>query len=467
MKAKLQNSRQENKSQNSILSTSEQPQSSLLPSCGKPVTFTFSQDKISSDGGLLLLREVEDQLGLIKDLASVITDDRDQRYVDHTYEEILSQRIFQIASGYEDANDCNSMRNDPIFKMCSGRLPEQGNPLASQPTMSRFENSISRSELYRIAKTFVDHFISSYSQEPAIIIIDCDDTNNNVHGGQQLALFNHYYGEYCYMPLHIYEGLSGKLITTLLKPGRRTKGVNVFAILQRIIQYLRRHWKHTIIAVRGDSHFTSPQLMDWCKEQEKVCFLTGLSSNNKLKELVEGHIQTAKELYQRKKSKVKLYHSFEYQAQSWKHSQRVIAKIEYTDKGLNLRFVVTDLREFRTQQLYEKGYCGRGRMELNIKDHKTYLKSDKSSCHKFEANQLRLFLHSAAYVLMHSLKSKVLKGTNLACATLKTIQLKLFKVAVKVKEMKTRIKLEFPESIVEKHTMMKAFDVFRDLRCSF
>lgn len=460
----MQNLPEESKLKNPVPSACEPAQQSLFPVHRKPVTLTFSEDKISSDGGLLLLREVENQLGLIKNLTAVLTDERDQRYVDHSYEEILRQRIFQIASGYEDANDCNSLRDDPVLKMCAGRLPENGASLASQPTMTRFENSVSRSDLYRIAKVFADHFLNSYSQEPPVIIIDCDDTNNNTHGDQQLALFNQYYKEYCFMPLHIYEGLSGKLITTLLKPGRRAKGVNIFSILRRLIQYIRSHWKKTLIVVRGDSHFASKDLMDWANQQDQVSFLTGMGTNSKLKEQVKSHIQTARELYQQKKQKIKLYHSFTYQAETWAHPQRVIAKIEYTAMGLNLRFVVTDLREFRAQSLYEKGYCGRGRMELNIKDHKTYLKSDRSSCNKFEANQFRLFLHSAAYVLIHTLKSEVLKGTDLAMATMNTIQLKLFKVAVKVKEMKTRIKLEFPAATAQKDKLITAFGIFEHIR---
>lgn len=465
MKTKLQNIPGSDNGKIGFSNSLETCQMSLLPVGKKPVTATFTEEKISSDGGLLMLREVENQVGLIADIVSVIEDQRDSRYVDHSLLEIVSQRVFQIAAGYEDTNDCNSLRDDPVFKMCARRLPEQGAALASQPTMSRFENSVTRSELYRIAEVFVEHFIGSYSTEPPVIVIDCDDTNNNAHGGQQMTLFNNYYREYCYMPLHIYEGLSGKLITTILKPGRMSKAADVFAILRRVISLIREQWKNTVMIVRGDSHFTSHPLMDWSEDQPGVHFVTGLISNKVLKRNVEGHLKTARALFERKAKMVKLYHSFSYQAKSWKHPQRVIAKVEYGQQGANIRYVVSDLQDYRARDLYEKGYCGRGRMELNIKDHKTYLKSDRSSCHRFEANQLRLFLHSAAYVLIHSLKTQILKGTSMARSTIETIRLKLFKVALKVKEYKTRIKLEFPSSVTEKDNLITVFEILRVLRC--
>ena len=171
--------------------------------------------------------------------------------------------FFKLLRGYEDGNDCNDLRSDAIFKLCAGKLPESQGDLASQPTMCRLENSMSGSQLYAMARVFVDLFIASYPEQPEMIILDCDDTNNDTYGEQQLSLFNQYYQQYCYMPLHIYEGLSGKLITTLLKPGRRSKNVDVFSLLRRIVVYLREHWPDTIIILRGDSHFCSHPFMDW------------------------------------------------------------------------------------------------------------------------------------------------------------------------------------------------------------
>jgi len=437
----------------------------LFPCKGKKVEISFHDEHISSDGGLLLLREVEREIGLLHKIASVLQDDRDQRYVDHSLESMLRQRVFQIAGGYEDANDCNTLKSDPVFKMSVGRLPESGLDLASQPTMTRFENSVGNSELYRIGEIFAQHFINSYAEEPPVIILDCDDTNNNTYGQQQFTLFNQYYGEYCYQPLHIYEGFSGKLITCLLRPGRRSKSVEVFSVLRRLIGFIRSHWKNTRIIVRGDSHFASHELMDWAEGQDRLHFITGLSGNAKLKAMMADKLKSAKERFERTKKKVSLFHPFEYKAESWQAAQWVVAKIEYSDQGENLRFIVTDMRHYRAKSLYKIGYCGRGKMELFIKNHKRYLCSDRSSCNRFQANQLRLFLHSAAYVLLHTLQKEVLKGTEYAKSTMETMRLKLIKVAARVREIKTRIKVELPKSAPAIPVLAKSFQLFSALRC--
>lgn len=413
---------------------------------GKSISLSFTGSDVSSDGGLLLLRECEQQTGIVASISKCLKDDRHPSYVRHSLSELLTQRIFQIAVGYEDADDCDSLRGDDILKICSGRLPSAAN-LASQPTMSRFENAASNKELYRIAEEFLNHFIASYKDEPSVIILDADDTNSITHGNQQLSMFNDYYKDYCLMPLHIYEGHSGKLVTTILKPGSRSKSVNVFGILRRIIQRLRMVWKSTLIIIRGDGHFCSHQLMDWCVAQKNnVHFLTGLTGNAVLNRLAATTIKTCQSHYQQTQKPIKRYHSFEYKAGSWLNAQRVIVKVEVGAKGTNIRYVVTDIRNVRTQQLYENGYCARGAMELRIKEHKLYLKSDRMSCTKFKANQLRLFLHSAAYVLLHTLQTQMLHGTEYATATFKTIREKIIKVATYVREIKTKIQIELPAS---------------------
>jgi hypothetical protein len=431
----------------------------------KRVEVSFSGQDISSDGGLLFVKEVERQKGIIKAITSCIKDDRHQGYVNHSYQEIAAQRVYQIIAGYEDANDCNKLRNDSILKMSVGRSPLSANALASQPTMTRFENTPTIKELYDIAYAFAQNFVDSYQSEPAVIIIDCDDTNSDIHGGQQLGLYNDYYGEYCFMPLHIYEGLSGKLISTILKPGRRSKGANVFGILQRLITFLRKSWKNTIIAVRGDSHFCSKDLMDWSVGQKNIRFLTGLTTNKVLNSHVADIVKSSEKEYQRYNKPVKRYHSFSYKAQSWASEQRVIVKIEVTHMGTNIRYIVTDLWEYRTKALYEIGYCGRGRIELNIKDHKTYLSSDRMSCNSFFANQFRLFLHSAAYVLMHTMQQNVLKCNNLAAVTIKTFRERFIKIAALVRELKTKITVELPITCPEAQLLEKHLSVIGKLRC--
>jgi len=417
----------------------------LFPLKGKNIELSFSGDRISSDGGLLLLREIDKQINLLYSASNCIMDGRDQRYIDYSIKELLTQRVLQIAAGYEDCNDCNDLREDMILKMCAGRLPHSGNDLASQPTMTRLENSVTQSDLFRLGKSLVDIFISSYSEAPSVIILDCDDTNSDTYGQQELSLFNNYYNEHCYMPLHIYEGLSGKLITTILRPGRRNKQVVVGRLLQKLVRYIQQHWPETKIIVRGDSHFASQDFMDWTCEKPNVGFITGLTGNVKLHELARVTIESAQREFNQYHKPVKRYHSFMYKAESWGNYQRVIAKVEVSSIGTNIRYIVTSLNNYRTRDLYEKGYCARGAMELRIKDHKLYLKSDRSSCKKFTANQFRLFLHSMAYILIHTLQKELLKGTEYANATMKTIQLKVIKTAAWVKEMKTKIKIELPQ----------------------
>lgn len=412
----------------------------------KKVIVRFNTEQISNDGGLLLLKEVEHHLNLIKDMASCVNDTRHQGYVEHSIETMLSQRIMQIAAGYEDANDCNVLRNDGVLKICSG----QEKSLASQPTMSRFENQLGRKELYKMAKVFVDKFIASYTSQPKVIILDCDDTSAIIYGQQELGLFNLYYDDYCYMPLHIYEGLSGKLITTILKPGRRSKSINVFAILKRLIVYLRSHWPDTIIILRGDSHFCSQQFMDWSNHKNNVEFLTGLTGNAVLNQNAKVTIESAEREYKAYGKPVKRYHSFEYKAGTWENSQRVVVKVEANSMGTNVRYITSSIRCIRTKALYENAYCARGAAELRIKDHKTYLLSDRMSCSSFLANQFRLFMHSAAYVLIHTLQKEVLKGTEYCKATMKTIQLKLIKVAARVKILKTKVIIELPVEFYSK-----------------
>lgn len=446
---------------NTKILNSKQPTLFNLSGLGnKKVEVKFTMEKTSNDGGLLLLREVENQIGLIDGLSNCINDERHQSYVEHSIKSMLSQRVMQIAAGYEDANDCNVLNDDEILKLCAN----QEKALASQPTISRFENKVNTKELYNMAKVFVDRFMASYESEPGIVILDPDDTNSFTYGQQELTLFNNYYGDYCYMPLHIYEGFSGKLITTILKPGRRSKSVNVFSILKRIIIYLREQWPDTMIIVRGDSHFCSKELMDWVHGLKKVEFITGLTGNAVLNKHAKVTIESARREYNKYNKPVKRYHSFEYRANSWAFPERVVVKVEANNMGINVRFIVSSLKDVRSKALYEQGYCARGTAELRIKDHKTYLLSDRMSCNSFLANQFRLFLHSAAYVLIHSLQNEVLKGTEFCKATMKTIQLKIIKVATRVKVMKTKIRIELPAEFYSKWAFEKCFRVFEVLR---
>jgi Transposase DDE domain group 1 len=431
----------------------------------KKVELDFEGGDLTSDAGALFLREVEKQTGIIKAIAGSIKDKRDQRYVKQELETLIKQRVIQIGCGYEDANDCNALRHDPSMKMAAGREPISGDALASQPTMSRFENALSRKDLVRIGYAFANHFIASYREEPAIVVLDFDDTEDAVHGAQQLSLFNGYYGGYCYEPLHVYEGLSGRLITTILRPGKRTSSREVVAILSRLVPLLRAAWKETIIFFRGDSHFSAPETLKWL-DDNGILYAIGQAKNSVLVRLAQERLLEARQLYNTTHRKVRLFDSFEYQADSWDKPRQIIVKAEITEKGENLRFVVTNIQNDEPQQTYDIIYCARGNMENNIKDHKLFLKSDRTSCHSFEANQFRLFLHSVAYILMHALRENLLKGTEFSTATFATIRQRVLKIGALVRELKTKIKIHLPSSYPLKPLLKRIGDIFTILRLS-
>jgi len=417
----------------------------LAPVEGKATLIDFDGGRLSSDGGLVLLNDPDDQLGLTRDLAAVLHDPRDPRRVNFTLHDLLKQRVLQIAAGYEDANDANTLRHDPIFKLLRKRLPESGPPLASQPTISRFENRVSRTELSRIARVFVEQFLASYARPPKLIVLDFDDTEDPAHGEQEQVRYDGYYGGYCFLPLHVYEGLSGRLITTIFKAKRFT-GAQRLAVLTRLVKHLRQAWPDTVMIVRGDSHFAYPEVRQWIEAQAHLSYVTGLTSNAVLKQLAHEVVAQAKRAYERDGGKITRFHSTRYQAATWSRSRRVVIKVEVSEQGVNTRFVVTDMEQARTQVLYKQIYCARGQAENESKDHKRYLKSDRTSCHRFEANQFRLFLYSAAYVLLDTLRREVLKTTPWASATLETIQLRLLKIGARVQECTARIMISLPSS---------------------
>jgi hypothetical protein len=468
---------------------------------GRHLQADFDGGTLSSDGGVLFFREIEAQIGVIRRLAGALDDPRDARYTDHSYEEMLSQRIFQMACGYDDANDCTSLRHDPAFKAACGRLPLSDDPLASQPSMSRLENHPRRSELYRMAGALFDTFAASYERAPECLLLDLDDTADEVHGAQQQSLFNGYYDSYCYLPLHIYEGQSGKLITTILRPGRRPTGQEMVSILKRVVGAIRREWPEVLILLRGDGHFSTPEVHEWCERQEpSIFYILGQGGNPVLKQKARSILQQAQLLYRLRQErywrkprqkeyqqhnskskvkdtrpapvgnelvteqlKVKLYTEFLYQAESWSSPRRIICKAEVSEKGDNLRFVVTNLQYTRRAYIYETIYCGRGQMENYIKDHKRFLHSDRLSCHKFEANQFRLFLHSAAYVLMHTLRTTGLAGTEWSRAQFDQIQLRVLKVGARIEELKTKIRFHFPSSFPLKTLYARVLSNLRGL----
>jgi DDE family transposase len=419
---------------------------------GKKVIADFEGGCVTSDGGTLVLRSIESRIGIISKVVSALRDRRHPSYVSHSLEELLKQRVFQIACGYDDADDCDELRRDPGFKAACDRLPITGNDLASQPTMTRLENSVSRTDLYRIARVFVDAFLGSYKKPPKAIILDVDDTDDPTHGSQQLSMFNAYYDEHCYLPLHVYEGRSGKLITTILRPGKQMNGSQAVSILKRLVGRILEAWPDVEIILRADSKFSSPEVHDFC-EDNGIYYVLGFSMNPKLKRIGQPLMDQALALAKQTDGPVRLFTNFSYQADTWRQPRRLVYKAEVTLGDANPRSVVTNLQSSTAKFIYEQVYCARGRMEGFIKDHKTFLHSDRTSCHRFEANQFRLFLHSAAYVLMHTLREQGLRGTRWATAQFNTIQNRILKIGARVIERATKIQFHFPTSYPLKHTM--------------
>ena len=421
----------------------------------KRVTAAFDGGRISSDGGIFLLAGADKRLGLIDTLAKAFPDHRDPAQVTHSLADILRERIFAIGCGYEDANDLDHLRKDPAFKMACGRLPESGVDLASQPTISRLENAPDLRALIRMSRAMVDLWCQGYPRAPKSITLDIDDTADTVHGHQQLSLFNAHYDERCFSPIHIYDAETGHCVLTILRPGKTPDGKEVRAHLRRLVRRIRMHWPKTRITIRGDSHYGRRQAMDWC-EQNGVSYIFGLGSNKLLAEQVFAKLDEccvrraeSKPDAKGQRNKVRDYTETQYAAKSWSHPRRVVARIEVTHKGADIRYVVTNLTKGSAQWLYDTAYCARGQAENLIKRHKGQLASDRTSCRSPLANQMRLILHTAAYWLMRVVRDTIPKPQPLASGEFSTIRLRLLKVAVRIKETVSRIRLAFAANCPE------------------
>ena len=450
-------------------STPEQLRFPPIP--GFSIRGDFQGGALSSDFGPMLLRGVDQQIGLIERLAEAIADRRHPSYIDHPLPDLLAQRIFQVACGYEDGNDANSLRHDPVFKLAVGRKPlDVDEGLASAPTFSRLENAATPQNIYRIAQAFIDQFIDSYPEAPQVIVLDMDHSEDPTHGQQELAFYNHYYRNHCYLPLFIFEGLSGKLITAALRPGKRPTGVENAAILKRVMKHLRRHWPQTRIVLRGDGHFSNPELMHLVLNDPYADFIFGLTSNAVLARLAQDALENTRQLHRLRCNNAQrsdhspprsttTYHEFDYAAASWPQPFRVILKAEVMSLGDNPRFVVTTLDSPTPDILYKQLYCARGQDENYIKMIKNDLASDRTSDHRFLANHMRLFFACGAYVLHHALRTQTLVHTELADAQPATVIMKLFKLAVRVVQYKDRIKLHLPSSCAVKPLLRRVTEI--------
>jgi hypothetical protein len=411
---------------------------------GKKVIADFSGEQVTSDAGALLLREVAERTGLIDHLVNAIHDSRHPSYTSHSLRVLLAQRLFQIACGYEDALDANALRVDPAFKVACDRLPS-GEDLASQSTLSRLENAVTTKDLRRLGDALLDCFIDSYQAPPEHLVLDLDDTEDRTHGAQQLSLFNGYYDGFCFEPMVIFDGKSGRLITAILRPGKRPTGKEIRSILKRVVARIRNAWPKVTFVVRGDSHYAAPEVFSWC-DAHHVIYIFGLTRNSVLAKRMDAFSNLAKRRYAIFKCKDRSFTEFVYQARSWQRKLRVIGMAEMSSLGLNTRFVVTNILSLRPKTIYEVIYCGRGQMENFIKELKLGLKSDRTSCHRFFANAFRLFLHSFAYSLLHAFRNMLLADTDFASAQFDTIRVRFLKIGAAVREWKTRIQFRLPQS---------------------
>ena len=341
---------------------------------GKPVHIGFDGGRLTSDGGILLLAAVERRLKIAERLAACIEDRRDPDRVVHEFAEMIRYRALLIAAGYPDGNDCDALKSDPAFKMAVGRLPESGDDLCSQPTISRLENLPGPTALKRMMAALADLFCDSFEEVLRRILLDIDDTEDRVHGGQQLSLWNAHYDSRCFLPIHIYEATSGKPVAVILRPGKTPDGAEVALVLRHVIGRIRARWPAVEIIVRGDSHYGRPEAMAWC-ERSRIGYIFGLAGNAVLRRQV-GLLAEDAALARLagEGDKVRRYGDFRYAAKSWTVERRVIGRVEAGPQGADTRFIVTNLPGL-PKSLYEKVYCARGQAENLIKAHKLHLAS--------------------------------------------------------------------------------------------
>jgi len=428
----------------------------------KKLTVDFDGGNQSSDAGVLLLRGAEKKIGVIARLAAALPDRRDPSRICHLLTDILKARVFGICCGYEDGNDHNALRHDPALKMAVGRCPETGAPLASQSTISRFENAPNKKDAARLAKALVDQ-LTARVRPSHRDIFDIDDTFNAAHGGQQMTFWNAHHDERGFAAMHVYHAATGLPVAAILRPAKTPNGREVRTVIKHLTKRILKTWKKANIVWRGDSHYGRAEAMDWCDENG-VGYIFGFAGNSVLDALVAetaDHLRFWHALSDAPKSRC--YKALEYKAGSWSAPRRVIARIEASmhpdptpadpkamRQEIDVRYVVTSL-DGDAERLYEGVYCQRGQAENLIKLHKAQLASDRTSCHSATANQVRLTLHTAAFWLMHTVRAAIPQGHALAKAEFNTIRLRLLKIAARVIEHGRRIRVHLPTSCVEKN----------------
>jgi len=405
----------------------------------------FQGGAITSDAGGLLLREADRRLKLTERLAACLSDPRDPARIVHEQVTMLRQRVLGISLGYEDLNDHASLRDDPVMKLLGG-VDASGEAMASSPTLCRLENRADRASMWRMAEALVDTFIASHKGRgdaaPEELVLDLDATDDPVHGQQEGRFFHGYYDGYCFLPLYVFCG--EKLLAAYLRPSNIDASRHAWAILSLLVKKLRAAWPTVRIVVRADSGFCRWRMLRWC-ENHGVLYIVGLARNSRLRELAAPWMERAEAAYLRDKGKHREFGEVAYAAATWDTQRRVIVKAEHLpgqgeqDKA-NTRFVVTNL-EGDPKDLYDRRYCARGEMENRIKEQQLGLFADRTSCHRFMANQFRVLLSAAAYVLVEHVRHAALHGTDLAKAQVTRLRLDLFKIGARVVVSARRIVL--------------------------
>lgn len=393
----------------------------------------FSGGALSSDGGLMLLRQLDDKLGLSAAAGAVLHDERDPDRITHTMRDLVAQRLYGLCCGYEDLNDHDTLRRDPLVQTAVGVARD----LASSPTFSRLETGATRADCVALNQVLVEQFIASFETAPSELTLDVDASDVPLHGNQELSEFHGYYDHYCYLPLYVFCGQS--MLACLLRPSRIDGAKHCAALIKLLVTRLRQTWPEVRLTVRGDSGFCRQRLIRWC-ERHGVDYIIGVARNARLHKQVEAWERLMALHFEQTGQKQRIIREFRYQADSWAVERRVITRLEFGTQGTNPRFIVTSL-EGSPDDLYDGVYCPRGEAENRIKEAQLDLFGTRASCHAFIANWLRLMLAALAYTLMQRLRTLALQGTELTSASAATIRVRLLKIGASIVRNTRRIRI--------------------------
>lgn len=418
---------------------------------GRKIKGSFGGGEITSDGGVLLTALADRKLGLTKALAKALPDQRDPARVTHSLRDLLRQRIYALAQGWEDLNDHQSLRGDTALQTAVGRDEE----LASASTLCRLEGRAARQTMRLMHEVLIETFIASFKGKapPQELILDFDATDDRVHGSQQGAFYHGYYGDWCFLPLYVFCG--EQLLVSLLRPACTDAARGAWSILRLLAARLRAAFPGVRIILRGDSGFCRWRMLRWC-EQNGIGYIVGLARNARLEALLAPALAEAQQQFAATQAKARHFAELRYAAHSWDQERRVIGKAEVTAKGNNPRFILSNLPG-EGQQLYDEVYCARGEMENRIKEQQLDLFADRTSCHAWWANQFRLLLSSCAYVLIETIRRLGLKGTAMARAQAGTIRLKLLKIGAVVLRNTRRVQLLWSSSFPNQDIFTQAW----------